>query len=159
MIYNGIKRSATGDAEKNFYERWIIIMNVSNAVALRMPSNYVPMSNEEMEYVEGGASYSLYTGLSGWTKISTIVAQVAGFATTGKGLQAASAVCALTANPAGFLAALVTNYLGYACYGLSGAQLVAAGTAAQYMKEDGGFKAADVGILCWNYTTVKRRYA
>ena len=36
-------------------------MSYSSAVALQMPSSYVPMSTEEMEYLEGGAKKYLGT--------------------------------------------------------------------------------------------------
>ena len=119
--------------------------------SLQLPSSYVDIDREEMEYIDGG--WTAYRGWSGWNKISVMLASVSSHAVTAWKL--ANVTIASSATGIGLLVSVVSA-LGALLFvtsaGVEGSMIAAALT---YMKLDGGFRCKDFSFFMWSWDLVK----
>lgn len=111
-------------------------MNGSNAVALQMPSSYVLMSNEEMEYIEGG-TWKSYTGTAALGKLSEMI-----FTTIGLSISTAklgSLSLGLASTGLGVFSALACAIGAAWSAGPASINALMTGTAAYYYYKYNGF--------------------
>lgn len=103
--------------------------------ALVMPSNYVILSDDEMTYVEGGATYS---GATGWAVASILAATglaIAKFADKTIRACIPYVTAMLATGPTGWMCALIVSSIGIIGLGslvYFGGQIGSAGNQALY---------------------------
>ena len=129
-------------------------MSYSSAAVLQMPSSYVPMSTEEMEYVEGGG-WTTYKGAEALTQLTVMAAQVYGSYVAAAKL---GKVCAATAATGWGLVLAVASGLGMiTCITAGSTQACFFAAALLYYRQDRKFDAYSVSIWNWSASLGVRR--
>ena len=121
---------------------------------LALPTSYVDVDNEEMEYVDGG-EWNSYRGNAALLELTNMYANCWLFAGVTKKMVAAAVACATTGIGVGL--AIATS-LGIGCgLALTVLQGSLAAIASSYYLSDRGFKANSYSACGWAiYTGVSR---
>lgn len=121
--------------------------------SLVLPSNYVSIEKDEMEYIDGG-KYQTYKGWDAYRELSCMIANT--FAWGGVSASLVKACLATASTGIGLIIA-VACALGFAAsFVITGYQACLTVAAAGYLVKDNGFKANSYSIWCFTiYTGVK----